>query len=88
MFKCNFPLTALVTSAEVSIKKPESVTATATGVGSWEDAFTLKYYNDEFSETIDSITANIGDALYAKATFVISGDDLKLGISKQNSNQH
>ena len=71
-------MTAEVTSADVTIEKPASVSATASGIGSWEDAFKIEYFNDDYSKKMDSVTANIGSSLYAMVTFTISGDNLNL----------
>lgn len=77
-FKCNFPLTAEVSSAELTLERPESVSATATGVGSWDEAFALDVYNADFTETIDSLTTNIGDTINIMASFKINSANLLL----------
>lgn len=77
-FSCVFPLTAEVTSTELTIQRPDSISTTATGVGSWDEAFDLGFFNEDFSGPMDPLSTKIGDTIYVKATFKVNIANISL----------
>lgn len=75
-FICNFPLTASVTSDEVTIVQDDVIDATIVGTGDWAGAFALEFTNSNYNALMNPDSATIGDTLYARVTF--SGVDVPL----------